>query len=109
MAKEGRHNGRRGPNKAARANPWLLTNAEMRIVAAICAGEDAYKGIAKALGVGTRTVQTQLSKIRVKMGVEAKAGIIHKVLSDPVARERCFPHLLIADRVLNEGGEDDRT
>lgn len=98
--KEGYHRGYRGPNRAARANPWFLTDAEYQIVVAICAGNNSYKDIAQSCGIKIRTVQTHLMKIRDKLDADSIPDIILHVLSNPAARERCFPHLQITERTL---------
>lgn len=96
---------RRGEWAQTRANPWRLTVAELRLVRLVCEGLSTPK-LCEVLCVTPKTLQSHLSRIYPKMGICDRAGLVLAVLHHPVARQVCFPELVIGDRVDRANGTD---
>lgn len=86
------------PRRETRRNPWLLTPREWQVVELVCRGIDSYVGMAAALTISQKTVQTHLHSVYGKLGIDSPAKIVLRVMHDSQARERCFPSLLITER-----------
>lgn len=73
--------------------PWGLTEAEMRVVKAICAGHTTYKALAAHLFLAKGTIRAHLTQIHNKTGARSTADILLAVLNHREARRLCFPAL----------------
>lgn len=80
-----------------RRNPWWLTQGEMWVVRLLCQGLSSPE-ICEAMTVSPRTLQSHLGRIFRKVGVFDRVGLMVEVLHQPLAREFCFPDLLISER-----------
>lgn len=89
---------RRGELEQTRRNPWRLTQGEMRVVRLLCQGLSSPE-ICQEMTVSPRTLQSHLCRIFQKVGVFDRVGLVVEVLHQPLAREFCFPDLLVSDRL----------
>lgn len=84
--------------KSVCLHSWHLTQMEWDVVEAVCAGCETRAELRQRFYVARGTINTHLTRIFRKLNVYSLAGVVVKVLGDPQARERCFPHLQITEK-----------
>jgi DNA-binding CsgD family transcriptional regulator len=77
--------------------PLGLTNAEWRIVQAICNGCDSRAELAERFGLSRRTIDTHTHNIETKLKTDNRLGVVLRVLHDDNARRLCWTGLRIEE------------